>query len=75
MCESIASLENDIPATMMARLLKYVVLKRRLQDLVDVEDMIQVSSSYIYPKYCDLIDNIEKLENLISSVKKLYKLG
>ena len=46
MCEAIAGLENDdIPATMMARLLKYVVLKRRLQDLVDVEDTTRVSSS------------------------------
>ena len=46
-CESIAGLENDIPAAMMARLLKYVVLKRRLQDLVDAEDMTKVSCSYI----------------------------
>lgn len=48
MCEAISGLENDnIPATMMAKLLKYVVLKRRLQDLVDIEDMTRVSCSYI----------------------------
>lgn len=46
-CESIAGLESDIPANMMARLMKYVVLKRRLQDLGDIEDSTRVSCNYI----------------------------
>lgn len=55
MCESIAGLGNDIPATMMARLLKYVTLKRRLQDLVDVEDMSRVSCSYTFGSACTMV--------------------
>lgn len=37
-CESVLSPEKEIPIASMAKLLKYIVLKRRAQDLAEVEE-------------------------------------
>lgn len=38
-CEGIIGLEGEIPAASMAKLLKYIALKRRTQDLAEIEEL------------------------------------
>ena len=42
-CENVVGLESKITAAALAKLLKYVMLKRRAQDLAEIEDMVKVN--------------------------------
>ena len=42
MCESVVGLQDEIPAASIAKVLKYIVWKKRAQDLAEVDFNVKV---------------------------------
>lgn len=59
MCENIVAFEGEIPAASMAKLLKYIVLKRRIQDLAEIEDVAKV---LVYLQCIHIITSASRLD-------------
>lgn len=62
-CENVLSSENEIPIASMAKLLKYIVLKRRAQDLAEIEEF------KVYDHWCVKVSLLKSILHVLHKWK------